>query len=156
MMRNIIIVIMLSVLLLAGCEKKADTNTSMSNVETKEPIINNKIAVKEIPIDSVSGITSEEALGICQNNIGERDDESFILQMAEIHTGRSIGYRCDGAIEYNSKQYYVICMLWTGDYDTTWSTISFLGVSADGNEIYELHANDGVYSLGKLICNLGQ
>jgi len=150
-MRNIIIVLMIHMLFLVGCEKQYDANISISNIKMKEPIANNEIAFKEVPVDSVKGITSEEALKLCQNNIGEIDDEKFIFQMAEIHTGRRIGYRCDGAMECSAEQYYIIRMLWTGDNDTIWSTIGFLGASADGNEIYEIHSHAGTYSLGKLI-----
>jgi len=85
------------------------------------------------------------------DKIGVRDDENFIYILAEDHTGRSIGYHCDGAIEYDGKQYYAIRMLWTGDNEDLWSTIGFLGVSSDGNEIYEMYEHNDKYYLGDFI-----
>ena len=115
---------------------------------------NHANAISEISMDSVRGLSSAEAIALCQKVIGTKDDEKFILHIAEERTGREIGYRCDGAIEYADRQYYVLCIMWSNRDDINWSSIGLLGVSSDGNNIYELiEHSDGSYSFGKCIWN---
>ena len=103
-------------------------------------------------MDSIKGLSSEYAITLCQKVIGTKDDEHFMFQMAESHTGNHIGYRCDGAIEYDGKQYYVLRMLWSSVNDSVWSCIGFLGVSTNGNNICVLiEHSDGSYSVGKTL-----
>lgn len=104
----------------------------------------------EIPVSSVTGVSNEEAVNICREFFGDKDDEGFIFMPAEEHTGRKIGYRPDGAVQNDNRQYYMVSMLWTGEGESVWSTIGSFAVSADGTEIYELlRRGENVYSLGK-------
>lgn len=147
-MKNILIVLILVfVLLCTGCQQQNITKTPDSIT-----ISNTSNTLTNIYADSVKSLSSDEAISLCQEVIGTKDDENFMFQVAEIHTGNDIGYRCDGAFESDDKQYYIISMLWTGANDSTWSTIGSLGVSSDGDEIYEVIVHgDGSCSLEKII-----
>jgi len=155
------ITLCLLVFILSACQTNMVSNTDktgeiietlISTITPQEPITNKENTPIGIPIDSVNGLTSEKAVNFCQIVLGEKDDENFILQLAEVHTGRNIGYRCDGTIECNGNQYYIICILWSDNDDIVWSTIGFLGISANGSEIYDAFRHkDETYSLNEII-----
>ncbi|MGM9552532.1 MAG: ankyrin repeat domain-containing protein [Clostridia bacterium] len=111
-----------------------------------------KNVANNIPVDSVEGITSSEAVRLCQSIFGNIDDETFMFKTAEVHTGRTIGYNLVGAVKYNEKQYFIVHMLWSDTDEMVWSTIGFLGVLANGSEIYEVFCHsDNTYSFGELL-----
>ena len=152
-MKNILIsFVLISIMLFSGCQTKTDPNDHVSSTEPQPTETESENAAVNIPIDSVEGITSDEAVKLCQEVVGEKDDESFMFQLAEAHTGRDISYQIDGAVEFDGTEYYIIRMLWTGDEENVWSTIGHLGVSAEGNEIYEVTCHsDDTYTFNDLL-----
>lgn len=154
-MKNILISFALAgILLLGGCQTRNIENDTISNIPSQAETAGSEDAVISIPIDSIEGSTGDEALKLCQKILGVKDNESFMLKLAEEHTGRNIGYRCDGAVESNGVDYYIVCMLWSEDEDVLYSTIGYVGVSAAGDEIYEVFEHsDGSYSFGELLWN---
>lgn len=96
--------------------------------------------IKEISVDSVEGITQQEAERLCYSVFGEKDKE----------TGFLFSFGTSGAVATKGKQYYVIRVSWLVNN----SHLSYIGdffVSADGNEIYDGIAMPGEYTMGKLI-----
>ena len=96
--------------------------------------------IKEISVDSVEGITQQEAERLCHSVFGEKDKE----------TGFLFSFGTSGAVETKGKQYYVIRVSWLVNN----SHLSYIGdffVSADGKEIYDGTALSGEYTMGKLI-----
>ena len=141
--------------ILTVCQTKPVDDTDRINeslVSTKnsqEPVIINENDLVEIPIESVEGITEEDAKNLCREIIGDIADGSSLI--IEHNTGFKLAYRCDAAIEYEGVQYYVINMTWLVD-DNHWSSIGDLMVSANGNEIfYGIQHSDGTFSIGKSI-----
>lgn len=118
-------------------------------VEHTEPTQNQDIAVNEtkfdsdimeISIDSVKGITQQEAERLCYSVLGGKDEE----------TGFIFSFGASGAVETEGKQYYVIRASWLVNN----SHLSYIGdffVLADGKEIYSGTALQGEYIIGNLI-----
>ena len=93
-------------------------------------------AILEIPVESISGITSHEAEELCYSVMGEKDEE----------TGFIFSFGTSGAIEKDGKQYYVIRASWLVDN----SHMSYIGdffVTADGKELYSGTALGGEYEI---------
>ena len=134
----VVVLLLINVLVMGGCKTKNIANEFISTNETQDTMNSDSGIVSEIPIDSVNGITTDEVLELCQNVVGKTDNETFTFLMSETHTGRKIGYRCDYAVEWKGKQYYIVCVLWPGEQENHWSAIGYLGVSSDGTEIYEV------------------
>lgn len=96
--------------------------------------------VIEISVDSVKGITQQEAEELCRSVLGEKDEE----------TGFVFSFGTSGAIETEGKQYYIIRVSWLVNN----SHMSYIGdffVSADGKEIYDGTALQGEYIIGNEI-----
>ncbi|MBR5236704.1 MAG: hypothetical protein IKW06_04980 [Clostridia bacterium] len=96
--------------------------------------------IVEIPLDSVKGITQQEAEELCHLILGEKDEE----------TGFIFSFGTSGAVETQGKQYYVIRASWLVDN----SHLSYIGdffVSADGKEMYDGTAFQGEYIMEKVI-----
>lgn len=88
----------------------------------------------EIPVDTVKGITKQEAEDLCYFVLGEKDEK----------TRFTFSFGTSGAIEKDIKQYYVIRASWLVNN----SHLSYIGdffVSADGKEIYSGTALSGEY-----------
>lgn len=96
--------------------------------------------IVEISLDSITGITPEEAEKLCQSVLGEKDEE----------TGFTFSFGTSGAVEANGKQYYVIRASWLVNN----SHMSYIGdfyVSADGKEIYSGTTFQGEYIMENII-----
>lgn len=118
-------------------------------VEYKEPVPNQDVAfsetksgsdIMEISVDSVKGITQQEAEKLCHSVFGEKDEE----------TGFIFSFGTSGAVETEGKQYYVIRASWLVNN----SHMSYIGdffVSADGKEIYSGTALPGEYIMENVI-----
>ena len=118
-------------------------------VEHSESVPNQDIAVNEtksnsdiieISVDSVKGITQQEAEKLCYSALGEKDEE----------TGFVFSFGTSGAVETEGKQYYVIRASWLVNN----SHLSYIGdffVSADGKEIYDGTALSGEYIMENVI-----
>ena len=94
----------------------------------------------EIPLESVKGITPEEAENLCYAALGEKDEE----------TGFIFSFGTAGAVETGGTQYYVIRASWLVNN----SHLSYIGdffVSADGRTIYSGTAFSGEYTMDKII-----
>ena len=152
-MKNILIwFLLISIMLFSGCQTQIDPNDPVSNAEQQPTETERENVAVNIPIDFVEGITSDEALKLCQEIVGVEDDESFMFQLAEVHTKRDVGYQIDGAAEFDGIEYYIVRMLWSGNEENNWSTIGHLGVSAGGNEIYEVTCHsDDTYTFNDLL-----
>ncbi|MBQ4517674.1 MAG: hypothetical protein II997_03705 [Clostridia bacterium] len=90
----------------------------------------------EISVDSVKGITKEEAEKLCYSVLGEKDAE----------TGFIFSFGVSGAVEKNEKQYYTIRASWLVNN----SHMSYIGdffVSADGKELYNGLVQPGEYEM---------
>mgnify|MGYP005611459073 CR=1 FL=1 len=118
-------------------------------VEYNEPVQKQDVVVNEtksdddiieISVDSVKGITQEDAEKLCHSVFGEKDEE----------TGFLFSFGTSGAVETEEKQYYVIRVSWLVNN----SHLSYIGdffVSADGKEIYDGTALQGEYIMENLI-----
>jgi len=97
--------------------------------------------VIEVQIDSVEGLTVDEARALFVQVKGETDEE----------TGSPRGFRCDSAIIYEGKTYYVIhVMRQVSDYLYSWCGDYF--VSADGDEMISgVKQPDGFYYFGRRV-----
>ena len=96
--------------------------------------------VVEISLDSVNGITQEEAEKLCYSVLGEKNEE----------TGFTYSFGVSGAVKAKGKQYYVIRASWLVNN----SHLSYIGdffVSADGKELYSGTALQDEYIMEKLI-----
>lgn len=94
----------------------------------------------EISVESVKGITQQEAEKLCHSVLGEKDEE----------TGFIFSFGTSGAIKTEGKQYYVIRASWLVNN----SHLSYIGdffVSADGKEIYSGTALSGEYIMENVI-----
>jgi len=106
-------------------------------VDDKEKPISD---IVEIPVDSVKGITQQEAEELCYSVLGEKDAD----------TGFIFSFGVSGAVETAGKQYYVIRASWLVNN----SHMSYIGnffVSADGNELYNGVALSGEYEILNII-----
>lgn len=127
-------------------ETTADTSEPAQN---QEAVVDETTAVDEtteiadiieIPIDSVKGITQQEAENLCYLALGEKDEE----------TGFIFSFGTSGAVKRGGKQYYVIRASWLVNN----SHLSYIGdffVSADGKKIYSGTALSGEYTMETLI-----
>lgn len=118
-------------------------------VEHNKPLLNQKIVVNEtnsdgdiieISVNSVKGITQQEAEKICYSVFGEKDEE----------TGFIFSFGTSGAVKRDGNQYYVIRASWLVNN----SHLSYIGdffVSADGKEIYSGTVLEGEYIMEDLI-----
>jgi len=142
-MKKYIILVIIIICLIAGFFAYVVWNTPKnSNVENpdsqKTEVKNTEII--EIPIESVAGITPDEAEKMCYSIMGERDEE----------TGNTFSFGVSGAIEWNGKQFYTVRASWLVNN----SHMSYIGdffVSSDGEEIYEGIVSSGEYEIGNLI-----
>lgn len=112
-------------------------------VQNQERVINETESdgdITPIPVDSVKGITSQEAEKLCYSILGEKDKE----------TGFIFSFGTSGAVETEGKQYYVIRASWLVNNNH----LSYIGdffVSADGKEIYTGTAQSGEYTMENVI-----
>ncbi len=145
-----VIVAIVLVLTISGIlYHKTNFLNNNATVEPDEPVTNQDAAVNEtksdrdiieISVDSVKGITQQEAEKLCQSVLGEKDEE----------TGFVFSYGTSGAVKVEGKQYYVIRVSWLVNN----SHLSYIGdffVSADGKEIYDGTALSGEYVMGNII-----
>lgn len=96
--------------------------------------------ITEISVDSVKGITQQEAEELCYFILGDKDDA----------TGFTFSFGVLGAVKTNKKQYYVIRASWLVNN----SHLSYIGdffVSADGKEVYSGTALEGEYIMESII-----
>lgn len=145
----IIIVVLVIAISVVLCHKILFNTDDIAPAETnlpleKQEIINDKPiqtgVISEISIDSIKGITQEEAEKLCYNVMGEKDEE----------TGFIFSFGTTGAVEKDGKQYYVIRASWLVDN----SHMSYIGdffVSSDGKEIYDGFVQQGNYTMDKII-----
>ena len=114
---------------------KSVLNQNIDANETKS-----ESEIIEIPVDSVDGITPQEAEELCHSVLGEKDEE----------TGFIFSFGISGAVKTKRKQYYVIRASWLVNN----SHLSYIGdffVSADGKEIYGGTALAGEYIMENVI-----
>lgn len=121
---------------------KTDTynNESVPNQDVAVNKTKSDGEIVEIPIDSVKGITKQEAEKLCQMVLGEKDEE----------TGFVFSFGTSGAVKTKGEQYYCVRVSWLVDG----SHLSYLGdffVSADGKEIYNGTALAGEYVMEDVI-----
>lgn len=124
-------------------------SNNQTTAEQNKPAPNQDLAANEtkyddeiieISLDSVKGITQQEAEELCYFVLGEKDEE----------TGFIFFFGASGAVETAGKQYYVIRASWLVNN----SHLSYIGdffVSADGKEIYNGTALSGEYIMEKVI-----
>ncbi len=96
--------------------------------------------IVEIPVESVKGITKQEAEKLCYSVLGEKDEK----------TGFIFSFATSGAVETNNKQYYVIRASWLVNNDHS-SYIGDFFVSADGKEVYNGFVQSGEYTITDVI-----
>ena len=118
------------------------SNNEKNDVQLSEDIATDQVVgdITEISVDSVKGITAEDAEKLCYLVMGEKDEE----------TGFIFSFGTSGAVETNGKQYYVIRASWLVNN----SHMSYIGdffVSADGRELYTGTAIAGEYTMDDLI-----
>ena len=141
------IVTILSLVFLFGCQSQYPYNLQTNSNGPPEPVFttietpsfDDSGKVIDIPLNSVNGISEEEALNLCFSIVGEKCEE----------TGFRLAYHYVGAIEYEGAEYYVMNMTWLVD-DNHWSYIGELIVSANGDKIYDgVIDEEGNYYLGQ-------
>ncbi len=116
--------------------EQSDPATSQDDTVDEE--YDNEIV--EIPVDSVKGITQQEAESLCLSVMGEKDEE----------TGFMFSFGASGAVKTAGKQYYVIRVSWLVN-NSHLSYIGDLFVLADGTEVYSGTALQGEYIMEDLI-----
>ncbi len=128
---------------------KTFVSNDETSVEQNELAQNQDVAVNEtksdsdiveISVDSVKGITQQEAENLCYSVFGQKDEE----------TGFKFSFGVSGAVETQGKQYYVIRASWLVNN----SHLSYIGdffVLADGKEIYGGLAVQGEYIMENLM-----
>jgi len=121
-----------------------ETAVGQSELVPNQDIAVNEIKsdsdIIEISVDSVKGITQQEAEKLCHSVFGEKDEE----------TGFIFSFGTSGAVKTEGKQYYVIRASWLVNN----SHLSYIGdffVSADGKEIYGGTALSGEYIMENVI-----
>ena len=137
MHRNLFFIVIITVFILAGGGisyltffKQNVTDSEQNHAEQKSETsvdeIKSNSDIVPIPIETVKGITKQEAELLCYAVLGERDEE----------TGFPFSFGTSAAVEKDKKQYYVVRVSWLVDN----SHLSYIGdffVSADGKEIYD-------------------
>lgn len=124
MIKKIISVVLC--LFLIGCSAKNEINL-------EDEII-------EIPVESVVGISAEQAQNLCDDVMGESDET----------TGFPFSFGVSGAILVDNHQFYVVRASWLVNN----SHMSYIGdffVLADGSVIYDGVAYDGKYEIINMI-----
>ena len=94
----------------------------------------------QIPIDSVSGITTKRAEELCYNVLGKKDEK----------TGNLFSYGVSDAVKKGNREYYIVRVSWLVNNDH----MSYIGdffVSSDGSKIYNGFAKPGEYEMGDII-----
>jgi len=121
-----------------------ETAVEHKEYESNQDIVvnetNSDSDIIEISVDSVKGITQQEAEKLCHLVFGEKDEE----------TGFIFSFGTSGAVKTGGKQYYVIRASWLVNN----SHLSYIGdffVSADGKEIYGGTALSGEYIMENVI-----
>ncbi len=144
-----VIVVAVLVLTIGGILYYKTIFSDNAAVEHSEPAPDQGVAVNEtksdsaiieISVDSVKGITKQEAEKLCHSVFGEKDEE----------TGFIFSFGTSGAVETEGKQYYVIRASWLVN-DSHLSYIGDFFVSADGKEIYSGTALSGEYIMENVI-----
>ena len=92
----------------------------------ESPLLNDSNKAINIQLNSIKGISENDATNLCLTIIGEKAEE----------TGFKLAYRCVGAVEFESQNYYVMYRSWLVD-DNHWSYIGYAMVSIDGDKIYD-------------------
>ena len=115
----------------------ADANSETHTVVSESNYYNTAV----IDMNSVYGISEDDASILCRTVLGEKGDI----------TDFDIGYRCTAAIEYNGGQYYVVTVSWLVD-DRYWSYIGEVMVASNGDTIYSGYSDqEGNYYLHEII-----
>ena len=94
----------------------------------------------QIPIASVSGITTKRAEELCYNVLGKKDEK----------TGNLFSYGVSDAVKKGNREYYIVRVSWLVNNDH----MSYIGdffVSSDGSKIYNGFAKPGEYEMGDII-----
>ncbi len=94
----------------------------------------------QIPIDSVSGITTKKAEELCYNVLGKKDEK----------TGNLFSYGVSDAVKKGNREYYIVRVSWLVNNDH----MSYIGdffVSSDGSKIYNGFAKPGEYEMGDIV-----
>ena len=136
---TIVIVVLIGAIALGLYHKTAIVENNSMPVQEQTDVVNEEKIV-EIPLDSVKGITPEEAEELCYFVLGEKDED----------TGFTFSFGTAGAVEKDKKLYYVIRASWLVNN----SHMSYIGdffVSADGKEIYNGTALPGEYTMQNII-----
>ena len=118
--------------------EKHDESLPNQNVTVDE--ISSEGDIIEISVDSVKGITQQEAEELCYSVLGEKDED----------TGFAFSFGTSGAVEKDAEQYYVVRASWLVNH----SHFSYIGdffVSADGKKIYNGFAQHGEYEMSSVI-----
>ena len=118
------IIVLISMLLLGGCQ------TNDGDI----PLIHDNNKGVNVPMDSVKGLSPDEAISLCYEKLGETDGEGGYDRGN--NTGNKIGYRCVGAVKFKDKNYYILYTSWLVS-NNHWSYIGYTLVSADADEIYD-------------------
>ena len=135
------IICIVAVLLIISAVGIAYYNNFINENNTEENQINEtSLVITEIPLESIKGISGEEAVNLCFSALGKKDEK----------TGFPFSFGVSGAVERGRKQYYVI----RGSWLVNNSHLSYIGdffVSADGTVIYSGTALQGEYTMEKII-----
>lgn len=94
----------------------------------------------QIPIDSVSGITTKKAEELCYNVLVKKDEK----------TGNLFSYGVSDAVKKGNREYYIVRVSWLVNNDH----MSYIGdffVSSDGSKIYNGFAKPGEYEMGDIV-----
>ena len=138
-----IFIVGILVLVIAGCIcfTRFLKNEEIINDESKkESEIIEQTDFVQIPIDSVSGITTKKAEELCYNVLGKKDEK----------TGNLFSYGVSDAVKKGNREYYIVRVSWLVNNDH----MSYIGdffVSSDGSKIYNGFAKPGEYEMGDII-----
>lgn len=88
-----------------------------------------------------SRISEKDARNLCVKVLGEKDKEMNFKQ----------SYQYEDTLMQNEKEYYIFYVAWLVD-DNHWSSVGYVMVSAEGNEIFSGIKDDkGDYYLSEKI-----
>ena len=101
--------------------KHSDGTYSFGQMLWSSPL-NDSNKQARCPMDSVKGISEEDALELCYTKLGEKDET----------VGFTLKYRYVAAVELNEQSYYVVSRSYN-IHEEDWSDMGIVMVSSNGN-----------------------